>query len=302
MDNIKTGEWGQFKIWSKNTLPDYALNYYDVLLAQFDTLGKSGPQVENINYANAKRVIDIKRDNLTWSDLISLDLSLMRLLPFECLRLKVAELRHRLAGLATPLPQELSPKLETVEPENINILICEAESLITQLWQVRIARNSRNRYINEKGTDLFLFKEGNMSYSRKWLLSTSVMLAMYASTALAGELRDYSLPSDRYESQMPSRGSYKRSDTGSIYIMEQNQKSESNFSPEQISFIHKLEAAVSDLAIEDLNRLLSKYNEGIDQATDHEQEARVKFFYRLKDIVKKEIKIKKENAKSGGGK
>ena len=164
------------KGWERLTtesLPGYALHYYDALKAQFETLedpSKATNQMDSAMvdaYNDAKRVVETPREALNWTDLMLLDLSIVRVLSFECLRLKVAELRHRLAGYAVPLPQELSPKIESVGPDKIAVLRCEAESLVTQIWHVRIARNSRDRYVGELRGTVF-----------HWMLVIGVMLLL----------------------------------------------------------------------------------------------------------------------------
>lgn len=139
--------------WERLTtrsLPEYVLHYFDVMKAQFDTLPiPDSTEVDlSRHYADAKRVVDLGRDNLFWSNLMLLDLSIMHLLSFECLQFKVAELRHRLDGCSMPFALDL-PKLESATIDNIAILRCEAEALISQLWQSRIARNSRNFNVGE---------------------------------------------------------------------------------------------------------------------------------------------------------
>jgi len=159
---IKKSLSATLKRLTGDRLPDYALHYYESLEAQVDLVKPPSAQGGEPDamflaaYEDARRFTNIPRETLTWADLMKLDLAIVRILPFECLRLKVAELRNRLGTNATPLPHELSPRLESIEASQIAALKCEAESLVTQLWQCRIARNSRDCYVGELRRIVFL--------------------------------------------------------------------------------------------------------------------------------------------------
>jgi len=167
--------------WDRLTgdrLPEYALHYYDALKAQFDTLedpserpGLADSGILNA-YTDAKGVVEKAPADLGWTDLMLLDLSIIRTLSLECLRVRVAELRHRMGGNGVPLPPELSPKLESATAEHLPALRCEAEMLVTHLWQLRIARNSRDRYVGELRRTAF--------YGMVWIVLALIVVGSLA--------------------------------------------------------------------------------------------------------------------------
>lgn len=142
-------------ISSAPPLPEYALHYYDSLRAKFETLPEppdTDPAARKA-YADARTVTLKHRDALMWSDLMLLDLSIVRCLGFDALRLKIADLRSRLDGTFAPLPDGLLPKLEAAKPADMEALRAEAEVLATRVWHARMARNARDRYVGElRGT------------------------------------------------------------------------------------------------------------------------------------------------------
>jgi hypothetical protein len=141
-------------------LPEYALHYFDSLSAKFQTLPEpaSDDALARKAYQDAKRVVQTPREMLTWSDLLLLDLSITRSLPFDVLRLRIADLRVKLEGQAA-LPDGLVPKLDDAKPADIEALRAEAEVLVTRVWHLRMARNARDRYVADMRHELF-----------KWLL------------------------------------------------------------------------------------------------------------------------------------
>lgn len=141
-------------------LPEYALHYYDSLRAKFEILPEppdSDPAARKA-YQDARTVTQKARETLTWSDLMLLDLSIVRCLGFDALRLKIADLRARLDGTFAPLPDGLVPKLDAAKPADIEALRAEAEVLVTRVWHTRMARNARDRHVGElRGTLLRAF-------------------------------------------------------------------------------------------------------------------------------------------------
>jgi hypothetical protein len=139
-------------------LPEYALHYYDSLKAKFETLPEppaSDGAARNA-YFDAKAVAERARESLRWSDLMLLDLSIVRSLGFDALRLKIADLRAKLDGAAPPLPDGLVPKLDAATPaRHTEALRAEAELLVTRVWHLRMARNARDRYVGELRSTIF---------------------------------------------------------------------------------------------------------------------------------------------------
>jgi hypothetical protein len=138
-------------------LPEYALHYYDSLKAKFDTLPEPAKEdtVGRKAYDDANRVAKTERAALTWSDLMLLDLSIVRSMGFDALRLKIVDVRTKLDGAAPPLPDGLIPKLENAKAQDIDALRAEAEVLVTRVWHLRMARNARDRYVGELRGTLF---------------------------------------------------------------------------------------------------------------------------------------------------
>ena len=138
-------------------MPEYALHYYDSLKAKFETLPEppeTDPAGRNA-YLDAQSVVDKPREGLTWSDLMLLDLSIVRSLGFDALRLRIADLRLKLDGAGPALPDGLVPKLEAAKPADMEALRAEAEVLITRVWHLRMARNARDRYVGELRRTIF---------------------------------------------------------------------------------------------------------------------------------------------------
>jgi hypothetical protein len=167
-------------------LPEYALNYYDSLRARFETLFFDRPLsgTEQKAYAEAKKVVDkgCAGKPLTWADLMRLDLAQLHLLTADALRLRIAELQARLAGMTPALPEGLIPKVDPAAPANIEALRASAELLATRLWQLRMARNARDRYVGELRRTLYW-----------WLLGLIVLFAVL--TVGIGIYRWYAAPS-----------------------------------------------------------------------------------------------------------
>ena len=138
-------------------LPEYALHYYDALKAKFETLPEPPASDAHAQkaYRDARAVVDMDRALLTWADLMLLDLSIVRSLGFDALRLKIVDLRARLDGSLLPLPEGLVPKLDAAKPGDIEALRAEAEVLATRVWHARMARNARDRYVGELRRTLF---------------------------------------------------------------------------------------------------------------------------------------------------
>lgn len=141
-------------------LPDYALYYYDALKAKFETLREPADEARKSAFENARRIAGSPRDQLAWSDLVQLDLSIVQVLDFFDLRLRIAELRSRLDGLVAPLPLELAAKLDTVKEEQMPALRAEAQILVTRVWHMRMARDARDRYVGELRRTVFWWMLG----------------------------------------------------------------------------------------------------------------------------------------------
>lgn len=138
-------------------MPEYALHYYDSLRAKFETLPEP-PDADPTGrkaYLDAKRIAYAEREALTWADLMLLDLSIMRSVGFDALRLRIVDMRAKLDGAAPALPEGLIPKLEEAKPADIEALRAEAEVLVTRIWHLRMARNARDRYVGELRGTLF---------------------------------------------------------------------------------------------------------------------------------------------------
>jgi len=145
------------RIGKKPPMPEYALHYYDSLRAKFETLPEppDSDPVAKKAYLDARRVANAEREALSWADLMLLDLSIMRSIGFDALRLKIVDMRAKLDGAAPALPEGLIPKLDTAKPEDIEALRAEAEVLVTRIWHLRMARNARDRYVGELRGTLF---------------------------------------------------------------------------------------------------------------------------------------------------
>jgi hypothetical protein len=145
------------RIGKKPPMPEYALHYYDSLRAKFEMLPQppASDPVAKKAYLDAGRVANAEREALSWADLMLLDLSIMRSVGFDALRLKIVDMRAKLDGAAPALPEGLIPKLDAAKPEDIEALRAEAEVLVTRIWHLRMARNARDRYVGELRGTLF---------------------------------------------------------------------------------------------------------------------------------------------------
>jgi len=152
-------------------VPDYALHYFDAMCAKFNTLpapSSTDPAAQK-TYADAREIVNVRREEVTWKKLLQLDVALTRNLSFDELLLRIADLRARLDGVAPPLPEGLAVKLDTALAKDMPRLLAEAEALVTRVWLTRMARDARDAYVGELRQTLMY-----------WLLGISVVFMIVA--------------------------------------------------------------------------------------------------------------------------
>jgi hypothetical protein len=133
------------------SVPEYALHYFDSMAAKFNSLlpPAADDAAAQKAYADARAVVNTPREEVSWNQLVLLELALTRGLAFDELLLKIADLRAKLADSMPPMPEGLAVKLDIATTENLPRLRAEAEALVTRVWLIRMARNARDAYVSE---------------------------------------------------------------------------------------------------------------------------------------------------------